>query len=76
MRLEFYPEQTRAKGMDGKSTCSYAGQRQITHTRWYLDLECANGRRIDLDINVLTDGRLLIAHRPLGEACFYGPPGR
>lgn len=77
MRLEFEPRRARANGMDGKTTCNYAGERQITPTRWYLDLECANGRRIvHLDINVLDDGRLLVAHRPLGEACFYGPPGR
>lgn len=75
MRLEFEPRRARANGMDGRATCNYAGERQITPTRWYLDLECAKGRRNQLDINVL-DGRLLIAHRPLGEACFYTPPGR
>jgi len=76
MRLEFLPDLARVNGMDGKASCIYAGLRQITPTRWYIDLECTKGRRVQLDINALSDGRLLVALRPLGEACFYAPPGR
>jgi hypothetical protein len=70
-RLAFLDNAAQVHGTAGSTSCTHAGLRQITPWRWYVDLECRNGRRIELDINALADGRLLVAHRPLGEACFY-----
>jgi hypothetical protein len=53
------------------STCRLAGHRALTPSRWYLDLACADGSLLQLDVNAIARDRLLIARRPLGEACFY-----
>lgn len=53
------------------SSCVYTGLRQQHATRWYVNLECADGAIRLLDINKLDESRLMIAERPLGEAFIY-----
>jgi len=54
--------------------CRIVGRREQGPEREYLDLACApDDRRLELDINRQSDGRLLIAPRPLGEARWYRP---
>jgi hypothetical protein len=57
--------------LDGEA-CVLLGQREQHAQRAYLDLACGDaGRRVDLDVNFLPGGRLLVAVRPLGQAEFY-----
>lgn len=54
-----------------RTACRLAGQRALTPSRWYLDLECSDGQSFQLDINILGPDTLLVAPRPLGEACAF-----
>lgn len=57
-----------------RTRCHVIGRRAIHNDRDYLDLSCGGGaERVDLDINRLQDGRLVVNRRPLGEAAFYHP---
>jgi len=55
----------------GQASCRLTSQRALGPQRWYLDFKCADESLLDLDINLLARGRLLVARRPLGQACFY-----
>jgi hypothetical protein len=70
-RLRVDRIRTEAWSRLGRTTCRLAGYRLLIPKRWYLDFDCADGSLLQLDINLVHRDRLLIARRPLGEACVY-----
>ncbi|MDX2308971.1 MAG: hypothetical protein NW216_12080 [Hyphomicrobium sp.] len=55
--------------------CRLTGLRNQTARRWYLDFQCRDGVLIDIDVNLLVDGTILLNERPLGAACLYARAG-
>jgi len=55
----------------GMLTCRLVNARALSDVRWYLDLECDDGNLLQLDVYLVAGGELLLARRPLGEACRY-----
>jgi hypothetical protein len=53
------------------TACRVTGQRQLSTSRWYLDLTCDDGSIAQLDLFLVGADNLLLAQRPLGEACPY-----
>lgn len=54
--------------------CQILGHRPQGTDREYVDLSCApDSRRVELDIVHNSDGRMLVAARPLGESRWYRP---
>ena len=62
-----------AAAIDGKP-CQLDGLRPIHSTRWYVDFTCgiaASPYRVELDLNLLSENRVMINRRPLAEADTY-----
>ena len=55
----------------GVLTCRSANYRSLSEARWYIDLECQDGSLLQLDVYRVARDELLLARRPLGEACLY-----
>ena len=53
------------------TTCRSASQRTQGPSRWYMDLACEDGSIVQLDLYLVHESSLLVAQRPLGEACSY-----
>ena len=58
-------------GSSGVLSCRAVNARALSEVRWYLDLECRDGNLLQLDVYLVAGGELLLARRPLGEACRY-----
>jgi hypothetical protein len=58
----------------GGERCALDSLRAIHETRWYADFMCgsaATPNRVWLDISLLAANRIMVSHRPLGEADVY-----
>ena len=58
-------------GSSGVLNCRTVNARALSKARWYLDLECRDGSLLQLDVYLVAADELLLARRPLGEACRY-----
>jgi hypothetical protein len=69
--ITFRPAGAEVASGSGTLTCRSAGHRSLGEARFYLDLECQDGSLLQLDVYRAARDELLIARRPLGEACVY-----
>jgi hypothetical protein len=67
-----FSERTATLRRQANVECRYEGVKAQHADRWYLDLACADGSLVQLDVNRRGHDTLLIAPRPLGEAHVYG----
>jgi hypothetical protein len=70
-RLSFGPTSVEVVRGASPLTCHRKGHRSLSEARWYVDLECNDGSPLQLDLYLVTRMSLLVAQRPLGEACRY-----
>jgi hypothetical protein len=70
-RIRFVPTGAATSGSSGTLKCRATGYRASSDVRWYLDLECSGGNLLQLDVYLVAADELLLARRPLGEACRY-----
>ena len=70
-RINFAPTGAKVVSSSGALTCHLAHYRSLSEARWYLDLECQDGSLLQLDVYRVARDELLLARRPLGEACRY-----
>jgi len=70
-RINFGPTGADVVSSSGALTCRLAHYRTLSEARWYLDLECKDGSLLQLDVYRVARDELLVARRPLGEACLY-----
>jgi hypothetical protein len=71
VRIDFVTSGAEVVSRSGPTTCHVTGVRSLSDVRWYVDLECKDGSLLQLDLYLTGRNRLLVARRPLGEACSY-----
>ena len=71
VRLDIRSDRAEVVGRSGTSTCRVAGHRALGAVRWYVDFGCKDGSLLQLDLYLVSRNSLLVARRPLGEACSY-----
>ena len=70
-RIKFGPSGAEVASSSDALACHLAHYRPLSVVRWYLDLECQDGSLLQLDVYSVARDELLVARRPLGQACLY-----